>query len=155
MTEIKHLMPKPLTMGDAAVDGLLNGMLAGVVMAALLAVAGILSGDSPLTVLGHFDPSGQGQPLTGGLMHLATAGVYGTLFGIKWRLIARRLRSSAAALLIGTAYGIALFLVAETVILPGSHSTLLEIPAWQLAAAHVVYGSTLGWLVSRMGANSR
>jgi hypothetical protein len=142
-------------MGDAAVDGLLSGVIAGVAMAVALALLALASGESPLVLLGRFDTSGQAQPLMGGLLHLATAGVYGTLFGMLWRLIARRVSIAAGSLFIGTAYGLALFLVAETVILPGSHSMLLQVPIWQFGIAHLVYGLTLGWFVNRIGADSR
>jgi hypothetical protein len=155
MTQIKHLIPKPLPIGDAAVDGLINGVFAGGVMAVFLAVAGLLGGESPLFVLGRFDSSGQGQPLMGAVMHLAAAGVYGTLFGVLWRLIPTRVRAGAAAMSIGAAYGMGLFLIAETVILPGSRSPLLAVPIWQFAMAHLIYGSTLGWLLNRMMANPR
>jgi Family of unknown function (DUF6789) len=155
MTGIKHFAAKQITMGDAAVDGLLGGVLAGVAMALILVLLALAAGESPLVVFGRFDSSGQAQPLTGGLLHLATAGVYGTLFGMLWRLIDRRVSIGAGSLLIGTAYGVALFLVAETVILPGSHSMLLQVPIWQFATAHLVYGLTLGWLVHRIRVDSR
>lgn len=155
MTDIKRVMPRPSTWEDAAVDGLINGVLAGAVMATFLAVAGLLGGESPISLFARFDPSSRLQPLAGALTHLAVAGVYGVLFGIAFRLIARRVRLVGAALLIGAAYGMLLLVIAETVILPGSHSPLLELPTWELAASHLVYGLTLGWLVNRTTENSR
>lgn len=149
MTEMKRFMPKQLTIGDAAVDGLLNGVLAGIVMAAFFAFAGLLTGDSPLSVLGRFDPSGRSQPLTGVLLHRAVAGVYGTLFRIIWRQIARRPHQNAVVFLIGLIYGTALLIFAEIVILPGTTSPLQATPLWDFALGHLVYGLTLGLLFRR------
>ena len=138
-------LTKSMTMGDAAVDGLLGGLGASIVMALVLVVLGLTGGQAPLSTLIHFDPSGS-SALTGALMHLAAGGVYGALFGMGWHLAAR---SNLPGWLAGIIYGLALLALAEGVILPGAHSPLLAIPLWQFAIAHIVYGLTMGWSLNR------
>lgn len=134
------------SLGDAAVDGLLGGLGAGIVMLLFLLIAELSRGIGPAIVLARFDLGSTASPLTGALTHLAVAGVYGLGFGILWALTAI---DRLPAGLTGTIYGFALFVLAETVMLPGTHSALLAIPIWSFALAHVVYGATLGWLVQR------
>ena len=66
--------------GDTAVNGLIAGILAGLVMAAYLVLSGVLSGFSPAVMLGRFDPGMDGRWLIGTLAHLAVSGVYGVIF---------------------------------------------------------------------------
>ena len=61
--------------------------------------------------------------------------------------LAARLRSQAW--LLGLVYGLFLFLVGEWVILPGSGSTLMAIPAWLFGVAHLLFGLILGWQIGR------
>jgi hypothetical protein len=141
--------PAP-TLGEAAVDGLLAGVGAGVLMAAYLALAGLTVGVGPDEWLGRLDPSGTTSPAIGGLAHLAVAGVYGAFFGSAWRLTPRRPRGLAWGLLCGPAYGLALWLVAVTASAStGGLSPFGELPAGHLVAAHCVYGLTLGALFQR------
>ena len=152
MSQMKSVLSRQSTIGDAAVDGLLGGLGGGFVMAIYLVAAGLAGGELPATVLSRFDPSAAAAPLTGALMHLAVAGVYGMVFGIGFRWI--RIRSRSVWLL-GLAYGAALFMLAEAIILPGTRSSLLAVPVWSFGLAHVIYGVTLGGLVGRVGANSK
>ncbi|MBI4789274.1 MAG: hypothetical protein HY782_19755 [Chloroflexi bacterium] len=149
MNQGKRVMWKETTLGDVAVDGLLAGLGAGVAMAIVLTAVGAVSGDAPTSVLARFDPSERAHPLVGALMHLAAAGVYGLLFGVIWRAMGRRMSGRITALASGIVYGLALFVLAETVLLPSARSPLLAIPASAFGLAHVVYGLTLGWLMSR------
>lgn len=77
------------TTSDAAVDGLLAGIGAAIIMALFLLAAGFLSGDSPAIVLGRFDPLEGGSPLTGLLTHLAVAAIYGLVFGLIFLALVR------------------------------------------------------------------
>ena len=149
MTQIRKIMAKELTIGAAAVNGLLSGLGAGLAMAVLLVAAGWLTGQDPATVLSRFDPAAQPQALTGFLMHLGLAGVYGMLFGIGWHLLGR-IGLKLPAMLVGLAFGLALLALAELVILPGTGSLLGQTPLAPFALAHSLYGLTLGWLYARL-----
>jgi hypothetical protein len=137
--------------GDAAVDGLLSGVAAGVLMAVLLLAAGALGGHGWDWVLRQFDPGAAPTPLMGAVTHLAIAGVYGILFASLWRLIAP-IGGRLPAWLAGLIFGVLLWLLAAGVNTARANlggGWLLGIPAAQLAAAHLLYGASLGWLVSR------
>ena len=148
MQNDEQLTYKEVTLGDAAVDGLLAGGGAGVLMAAYLIVAGLVMGETVGVVLGRFDPGQGGAPLVGALAHLATAGVYGVIFGLLGRFVPRGWRGRVPGWLAGLVYGLALFAVA-LVLLPAVASPLQEIPRLHFAVAHVIYGLTLGFLFHR------
>ncbi len=149
MNGAKRLTWMQATLGDIAVDGLLAGLGAGIAMAIVLVVVGLFTGEMPWTLFARFDPSGRAQPFVGILAHLAVAGVYGLLFGlVRWGL-RRRLSRRTTVLALGLIYGIALYVLAETVLLPSTHSPLLAISVFGFALGHVAYGATLGWLMSR------
>lgn len=131
--------------GDRAVDGLLYGMAGGVSMAVALVVGRLLAGEAPTTVLARFDPGAQ-SALTGTLIHLAVAGVYGLLFGVAWLPLTRRLGLSRMSWLSGVLYGLLLLAVAVLLVLPASDSALKAFPFALFAIAHVMYGLTLGLL---------
>ncbi|MBI3359591.1 MAG: hypothetical protein HY023_00595 [Chloroflexi bacterium] len=150
MTDSKRLTGDKTTMGDAAVDGLIAGIGAGVLMAAVLIVAGLLVGDGPGVVLGRFDPGAAASPVTGGLMHLAVSGVYGALFGLGRRLMSGwPPLSRLPGWLIGLAYGLLLWAVAQALLPPGTESPLRELPALHFALAHAAFGLTLGLALPR------
>lgn len=137
------------TTGDAAVDGLLAGGLAGVLMAVYLTVAGLTWGDGINVTLGRFDPGGTANPVAGVLSHLAVSGVYGALFGIGWRLVVRLWRRLLAhAWLGGLAFGLALWGLAAVFLLPGAASALRAISPLHFTIAHIVYGLALGFGLS-------
>ena len=138
------------TAGDAAVDGLLAGAVAGIVMAAYLVVTGLLAGEGPASVLVRFDPAKQGSPLAGAVVHLAVSAVYGLLFGLVYRLVGRgRLRGRTAGALMGLVYGLVLLLVAQGLTAVDAGAALREIPTVHFALAHLIYGLVLGWMVAR------
>jgi hypothetical protein len=151
VTQDKRPLGKTATVADAAVEGLLSGIAAGVLMAISLIGLGLITGDAPASILGRFDPGKQAASLTGGLAHLAVSGVYGILFGLGWHLLQRRLRA-LPAWVGGLVYGVALFGLAETLLLPATGSPLGEIPAAQFGLAHAVYGVALGLLTGRQRA---
>jgi uncharacterized BrkB/YihY/UPF0761 family membrane protein len=138
------------SLGDVAVDGLLAGMGAGLVMGGLLVLTSWLTGTGPLVTLGRFDPANNGVPVVGGLLHLAVSGIYGAIFAIALRFLANRRPASRRALwLVGAVYGMILWLVAQLVLLPGMNSDLRLISPAQFAVAHVAYGLALGYLLGR------
>lgn len=144
----QHLTSTTQSIGDAAVDGLFFGLVAGILMGLILTILGFLTGESPAAMLTRFDASGQTSPWTGALLHLAVSGIYGIVFALLWK-IARVWLSRIPLLIAGLAYGLGLFVVAELLLLPGTQSPLLDIPVWLFGLAHVVYGLTLGWLMQR------
>src|SRR5439155_8205458 len=75
--------------GDAAVDGLISGVAAGLLMAIFLLAAGWIGGRGLADVLRQFDPGPVPAPLTGAITHLAVSGVYGILFASLWRPLKR------------------------------------------------------------------
>jgi uncharacterized membrane protein YqgA involved in biofilm formation len=83
--------------------------------------------------------------VAGALAHLAVAGVYGALFGILVRRLPRRVPSWLA----GLAFGLALWVIAITVLLPGAASSLSAFPAVHFLIAHVMYGGVVGLMIGR------
>lgn len=140
------------SVGDAAVEGLLNGIAAGVVMGILIVLMELVLGKAPLDVLSAFDVTNSASPLVGAFTHLAVAGVYGVVFGLV-ALVVGRLAGARMTLVLwvalGALYGMLIFAVAEWFILPRANSILLAVPPGAFAAAHVVYGVVLAWLSRR------
>ncbi len=149
MTQIKRTIPRPAGLGDVAVDGLLNGLVAGFAMAFFLVLVAVLLGEMPGAVLSRFDPSPLPNAFRGGLMHLAVAAVYGAVFAVPIWLARAQIHTPGITILAGVAFGLVLFCVGELVILPTSHSALRELPIWDFALAHLVYGLILGSLMGR------
>ncbi len=146
MTTSRCVVSKEVSAGDAAVEGLWQGLAAGIIMAVVLVIGGMLGGDSPAMTLARFGARGGVTPAAGALSHLATAGVYGIVWGVLWRLLGRRLPLPAWAG--GLIYGLLLFLVAQ-VMLIAVDSPLRDISPLSLGLAHVVYGFVLGLLTGR------
>lgn len=139
---MKQMTASHSTIGDAAVDGLLGGVVAGGAMAAYLVVVNLIAGEG-IAVLARFDPDGA-SPFLGTLLHLAVSGVYGAMFGIAWKYV-RRL--NVPAVFVGLGYGIALSILAESVLLPSRRSPLAEISLIHFGLAHIIYGLVLGWRI--------
>ncbi len=141
-----------LNAGDAAVEGLLNGILAGVAMALLLVLVQAAGGVAPLAVLSYFDLGENASPFVGAFTHIAVSGIYGVIFGMVAAILARAIgerMSLAVWLLLGLGYGLLVFGVAEWIVLPRTLSPLRELPPWLFASAHVLYGLVLGLLAGR------
>ena len=139
----------PVTFGDAAVDGLLAGIGAGLLMAAYLVAVSLAYGEAVVITLGRFDPTGSASPVVGVLAHLALAGCYGSLFGFVRRLLGRAMHGGLARGTLGAVYGLGLYLFAAGTRLPGWVSFLQVIPAVHLVIAHLLFGLALGWLAGR------
>ena len=135
-----------VTLGNAAVDGLLLGLLAGLGMALYLGGAALAMGERLAVMFSRFAVAATDSPVSGFLLHLAVSGIYGLMFGFACRLICRWPR---LVWLIGLAYGGLLWLLATFVLLPGSDSPLSAIPAAHLVLAHLVYGGVLGLATQR------
>lgn len=136
----------PISAGDAAVDGLFGGLVAGLLMAAFLILAGLAIGAGPGMTMSRFDAAEGTSPWVGSILHLAIAGVYGLTFALLYRMVVKRVPGWLAGLI----YGAILFAIARGV-LPASGSPLQAIPFWQFGVAHLLYGLVLGILVSKQG----
>ncbi len=136
---------KYATAGDAAVDGLIQGLLAGALMLIYLVVIGWSRGWAFSDTLGLFATDAAAGLFLGGLAHLAVSGIYGAAFS----LVFRRLRGSVWALAAGFGYGLFLIVIATYVLIPGSGSSLASVETVHFITAHLVYGLTLGGLTFR------
>jgi hypothetical protein len=138
------------SIGETAVDGLLAGIGAGLVMALFLLLVGLLNGDSAAVVLGRFDPGQNHLWLTGFIIHLAVSSIYGILFGLLYLLLVRiRPPLVQFSWLLGLAYGLLLYAIAQTALSTGADSGLLQFTAVHLLIAHAVYGVVLGFQIGR------
>ena len=138
------------TVGDLAVDGLLLGMAASLAMGGALLLLQLLDGVGPAALLGRFDPANDGSVLAGGLMFLAVAGLYGVIYAVIYRLSpGSKIFWKRFGWLLGAAYGLGLWMLAQYVFLPGLNSALEAIPPSHFAVAHLVYGLALGYLWGR------
>ena len=153
MAKIENIERRELSIGDAVIDGLFTGLLAGLGMAATLVLAGWTGGEQPAEVLSRIAPQQLNTPLSGFLLHLAVSGIYGMVYGIFWWLVLR-VRSFQpnllTALVGGVVYGRLLEAAAQAILLPSSGSGLGQTPFWHLALAHLVYGLVLGLLLYRV-----
>jgi len=152
MAELSKIARKETSSSEAAVDGLFAGLLAGLAMAAYLAITALLRSETPAVLFSRFYPAQGSSPWTGFLMHLAVSNVYGIVFGLVWYLASSQ-RSFASSpwqvITLGAGYGAVLFILAWTILLPASASPLRQLPSWQLGTAHLIYGVALGYLVYR------
>lgn len=146
MTQGKVLGRVSRGIGDVAVDGLLRGVVAGLAMSAALVASGLLAQLEPGLVLSRFDPTGGGSAGVGLLAHLATAAIYGLLFAVLTAPVAARLGSRLV--LVGVAYGLALWLVSRGLVASDLGAPLRVLPASGWLLAHIVYGGMLGWLLA-------
>lgn len=139
-----------IRIGDAAVDGLFDGALAGLGMALCLALTDLISGGIPLAVLTGFDWGQWSSPLRGLVLHLTLAAIYGAIFSAARRAIVRRWplnRWASGAL--GLAYGLLLVLISPGVLPAGVEALLRAVTPIDFFSAHVIYGISLGMLSSR------
>jgi uncharacterized membrane protein len=150
MSNSQPLIRAHSTTGDAAVDGLIHGVMAGVVMAIYLVLIGLATGAGLVATLSAFDLGQGSSPVRGALIHLAVAAIYGIVFSLAYRLIARR-RSieRSGSVIIGFLYGLLLWLITQIAFAAGINVALSSLPTVHLAVAHVIYGAVLGWLTGR------
>ena len=152
MTDTKGIINREISASDAAIDGLLSGVLAGLAMVAYVALSAWMSGADLVTTLALFAPDPKSGPLAGLLAHLAVSGIYGVLFGVGYAGLLRRPGYNPPTwmhALFGAVYGLVLLLAAWTLLLPATGSQLQQIPLLHLAIGHLLYGTLLGWMVYR------
>lgn len=141
-----------LTLGEAAVDGLLAGVIAGLAMAITLLVASLVYGRSLMEAQSLISVGVTAEPTLGLLSHLAVSGVYGIVFGLMdYLILGKWLKqvSLGSSALLGLIYGVILWFIAVFFLLPGSISPMQSLPMSLLLIAHLVYGLVLGLLEGR------
>lgn len=138
---------KKRTAGDVAVDGLLAGVVAGLIMLGYLLLVALVGEEGLATMLGHFAPGPEGSPLAGTVAHVAVSGIYGALFSVAARLLPGR--PPLFTIIAGVLYGLLLLWLAVIAFLPGAGLTLAEVEPFHLTMAHLVYGVSLAWLSQR------
>lgn len=137
-------------LGILAVDGLIYGLVSGVAMVLGLAAMALFSEGGPGTLLARFNADGLTSPVLGLMSHLAVSAIYGLLYGVLvWPILRRITPVPASAWIGGLLYAGFLFLLAQIAILPGTNSPLGQIPSWEWAVGHVIYGLVLGGLFAR------
>ncbi len=150
MSNSQPLIRARSSSGDAAVDGVLHGVGAGIVMAIYLIAIGMVTGAGLTATLSAFDLGEGTSPVRGALIHLAVAAIYGMLFSLIYRLLGRgRSIGRSGNVAIGLAYGLLLWLITQIAFAAGISVALSSLPTVHLAVAHALYGLTLGWLTGR------
>lgn len=152
LVETKRIEREAISAGDAAVDGLFSGIVAGIAMAAYLVAAGFWLGEMPGEILARFAVESTPDPVRGALLHLAVSGIYGLLFALACQVTTRIWKWAPPLWLVGIVgglYGLALYFFAQAIILPGASSALHEFSTLHLAVAHIVYGISLGVILYR------
>jgi hypothetical protein len=134
---------------DALINGIFIGILGGLIMLLFLMLADFLAGTSPIITLQRFSVPGQAtSPVLAGFLHLGVSAVYGGIFGlILYQLPGRRI-TGLRKMIAGLIYGLLLYLLAITLLLPSSGSALLEVPPLVFGTAHAIYGLVLGKFAS-------
>ena len=146
MASTNTVSTKSTTAGDAAVGGLFHGLVAGLVMAAYIALAGLLQGIGPLAIWTRLGGA-LDSPVSGLLAHLAVSGVYGVVWGLLWRPV-HNMVPRLPAWLVGLVYGLILLVVAQLAV-AALNPLLMDIGLAHRAVAHLLYGLVLGLLTGR------
>ena len=150
----KTMQVQTVRLADSAVDGLVAGFGAGVVMAVfLLVVEWALNQTAPGVVLARFDPGPQPAAVTGIFLHLGVSAVYGLMFGSIWRFVLPRAASRSTSGLrigLGLLFGSAIFLIALLAFSKGGTQALFGFSAFTFWLAHLAFGGCLAFLLGRM-----
>jgi hypothetical protein len=150
MDKTGQISRNKLGVSNLAVDGLIYGLISGIAMVLSLAAFALLSGETAAAYLEHFSTRGLTSPLQGLLSHLAVSAIYGVLFGaLIWSVLLRFSSVKTLSIIAGLLYAAFLLFMAQTAILPGTGSPLAQLPFWQWALGHAVYGLVLGGLFAR------
>ncbi|HUF38769.1 MAG TPA: hypothetical protein VMN57_09620 [Anaerolineales bacterium] len=136
---------KSATPGDAAIDGLIHGLIAGALMLVYLVVIGWIQARPVTVVLGLFSPETGANPFYGAVAHLAVSSIYGAGFAMAFR----KLRGNWWALAAGLGYGLLLIAIANFLLIPGYATALAAIEPLQMSIAHIVYGLVMGAMTKR------
>jgi hypothetical protein len=151
MSKIRPIVQVYKRTSDAIIDGLFNGIQAGLLMGMYLALALVASRQGVEPFLHDLSQVTGLSPLTSVLFHLAVSGIYGTLFGgiskimsIKWPGSTSTWPSQG----LGVIFGALLYLFASTILLPETGALLNGLHPFHFLIAHLIYGWALGLLMS-------
>lgn len=138
--------------GEAAVDGLFAGVIAGMVMAFFLLIVRLFAGQGLIDAFSVISVGLTPEPSFGVLSHLAISGVYGIAYGLLDQfLLGKWLKHfpPASSILLGLIYGVVLWSIAVLILLPGTASPMRYLPTTILLASHLIYGLVVGFLAGR------
>jgi hypothetical protein len=139
-----------------AVDGVIYGLMGGILMYLFLAALALFSGENPAALLSRFSAGGLTSPVRGLISHLAVSAIYGAMFGVLvWPLLTKFTARKVYGWLGGLLFGSLLFLLSQIAVLPITNSPLGEIPTWQWGLGHALYGLILGGLFAKKSGTSR
>jgi hypothetical protein len=151
MSKIRPIVQVYKRTSDAIIDGLFNGIQAGLLMGMYLALALIAGRQGLAPFLNGLSQVTGSSPLASVFFHLAVSGIYGTLFGgvsklisVKWPASTNTWPSQG----LGVVFGALLYLFASTILLPETGELLQGIQPIHFLIAHLVYGWALGLLMS-------
>ncbi len=136
----KQVVTQSKSYGDLAVDGLLRGLAAGLIMLVFLLAAGMLAGTAPVDCAGPLWAAGQHHG--GDRAARAPGGVGGVGAGVGgavWRSTA-----PAAAAGLAAWHRLRAGALCRGGALRGERDRAGEFAPWALLAAHMAYGVTLG-----------
>lgn len=125
--------------GDAAVEGLLHGLIAGAIMGGYVTVAGLIIRAASGRLLSTLAAMLGVGPMRVVLGHFAMAAFYGVIWGVLARYLFGRLSFPSWAW--GLVYGGVLWAI-STVPLPAGEG----LPFVVSGGAHLVFGASLGLL---------
>lgn len=146
---------KSLPFGELIVDGLLQGMAAGIVMLVAFLALGLVDGHTPSHILSALGLTNGATPTQGVLVHLAISATYGVLWSLLVVLPARLYLHPVIIPtweIVGVFFGCLTWLIAEVCLLALTGLSLL--PWYGLLIAHLLYGGTLGLIQARQAARS-
>ena len=144
MTDEQTLVERRISLASAAMNGLFNGLLAGGFMALYVVLAGQVVGGSNWAFMGYLDITHSGMPGQATLTHLAISAAYGVIYGMARRLTRLDQQNLLPGWLAGVTYGLLIWTMTITWILPKDHFVLGPLPAGYLLFAHLIYGLVLG-----------
>lgn len=151
MSKIRPIVQVYKRTSDAVIDGLFNGIQAGILMGMYLALVLIASRQGVEPFLNNLSKVTGASPLTSVFFHLAVSGIYGTLFGSISKLASIKWPASTStwpSQVMGVIFGALLYLFASTVLLPETRELVQGIQPIHFLIAHLIYGWSLGLLMS-------
>ena len=144
MADHETLVARRVSLVGVVTNGIFNGLLAGVMMALYMALAGLVVGGSNWAFMGYLDITHSGVPGQVILTHLAISAAYGVIYGLVRRLTRLDQQNLLPRWLAGVTYGLLLWTISIAWILPKDHFVLSPLPAGYLLFAHLIYGLVLG-----------
>ena len=144
MPDQEMVRERKVSLRYAAVNGLFNGLLAGVIMALYVVLAGQVVGGSKWAYMGYLDITHSGVPGQAILTHLSISAAYGVLYGLARRWTRLDQQALLPGWLAGLTYGFLLWTMTVAWILPKDNFVLGPLPAGYLLFAHLIYGLVLG-----------